>query len=126
MRRHCRVCDDWHDLDDPWPEACYGHFQLNYKRSSLSAPTIIKDGMGDVQSQLTGKWYDSKSSLRAEYKAHGVIELGNEAPKASKPVEHVKVTKEEIGRAYQKVREGYKPSIHSEAVPVTGSGVEWH
>lgn len=126
MKRHCRVCDDWHDLDADWPSECYGHFQLNYKRSSLSAPTIIKDGIDAVQSQLTGKWYESKSSLRHEYKAHGVIEVGSDAPKAPKPVEHVKVTQEDIGRALQKVRDGYKPSIHSEATTAGKSGFEWH
>ena len=79
-----------------------------------------------VQSQLTGQWYESKSSLRSEYKAHGVVELGNEAPKAPAPIQSPKITKDEVGRAMQMVKEGYKPSIHSEAVAFTGSGLEWH
>ena len=125
-QRSCRACGGWHDIDETWPEACYGHFRINHNRSDLSAPTIIKDGIDAVQSQLTGKWYESKSSLRTEYKAHNVIELGNEAPKATPEVSNIKVTKDEIGRAYQKVREGYKPSIHSEAAPVSGNGLEWY
>lgn len=87
---------------------------------------LIKDGIDAVQSQLTGKWYESKSGLRGEYKAHGAVELGNEAPKAPAPAQGQKISKDEIGRAIQKVREGYKPSIHSEPVTVSGSGLEWH
>ena len=87
---------------------------------------LIKDGIDAVQSQLTGKWHESKSALRSEYKAHGAVELGNEAPKAPAPIQSPKISKDEIGRAIQKVREGYKPSIHSEPVKVSGSGLEWH
>jgi hypothetical protein len=125
-QRSCRACGSWHDLDEPWPAECAGHFQLNYKRSSLAAPMLIKDGMDAVQSQLTGQWYESKSSLRKEYKAHNVIEIGSDAPKAPKPVESVKVTTEEIGRALQKVKQGYKPSIHSEPTTAGHSGFEFH
>ena len=88
-QRSCRACGGWHDVDEPWPEACYGHFRINHNRSDLSAPTIIKDGIDAVQSQLTGKWYESKSSLRTEYKAHNVIELGNEAYLAPEKVHHL-------------------------------------
>ena len=109
-----------------WPHNCIGHFQLNYKRSRLSAPMIIKDGIDAVQSQLTGKFYESKSSLRSEYKAHGVVELGNEAPKAPAPVQSPKITKDEVGRAMQMVKEGYKPSVHSEHTTAGQSGFEWH
>ena len=125
-KRHCRVCDDWHDLDDPWPHNCIGHFGVNYNRSSLASPMVIKDGIDAIQSQLTGKWYDSKSSLRSEYKVHGMIEIGNEAPKAQKLAEHVRVTADDIGRAYQKVASGYKPSVPTEAVSVGSTGSEWH
>jgi len=47
-------------------------------RSSLPAPMIIGDTMDPVQSQVTGRFYTSKSALRAEYRRHGVVEVGND------------------------------------------------
>ncbi len=40
---------------------------------------IIMDTMQPVQSQLDGKFYDSKAALRATYKAAGVVEVGNDS-----------------------------------------------
>jgi hypothetical protein len=34
--------------------------------------------MDAVQSQVSGTWYESKSALRAEYRATGHIEKGND------------------------------------------------
>jgi hypothetical protein len=48
------------------------------KRSHLPCPRIAGDSMEPVQSQLDGKLYDSKSALRATYRAAGVIEVGND------------------------------------------------
>jgi len=53
--------------------------RLNTKRSGLGAPLLIRDDMDPVQSQLDGKMYDSKSALRATYKAAGVVEVGNDS-----------------------------------------------
>lgn len=39
---------------------------------------INTDTIDPVQSQLDGKMYDSKSALRATYKAAGYLEVGNE------------------------------------------------
>lgn len=25
--RHCNSCEQWHDLSEPWPEACASHFE---------------------------------------------------------------------------------------------------
>lgn len=48
----------------------------------LAAPMVQGDGMPDapefVQSMASGKWYDSKSKLRREYKDLGMIEVGND------------------------------------------------
>ncbi len=48
------------------------------KRSALSMPRIATDTMDPVKSMLDGKTYDSKSALRATYKAGGVEEVGND------------------------------------------------
>lgn len=70
----------------------------------------------------SGKMYDSKSAIRAEYRARGLVEIGNDRPDVKQP-ERPKITKEEIGAALQKVRDGYRPAVASEAAPtVTG----WH
>lgn len=26
--RHCNACSEWHDLAEPWPEACAGHHRI--------------------------------------------------------------------------------------------------
>lgn len=86
--RLCKVCGGWHDLDKPWPDNCLP--ERNWTRSDLAAPMIIQDTMQPVQSMLDGKMYDSKSALRQTYKAAGVVELGNEAPKKPKAPERPK------------------------------------
>jgi hypothetical protein len=48
------------------------------QRSDLPAPQVLSDQMESVQSQVTGKFYESKSALRAEYRATGHIEKGND------------------------------------------------
>ena len=54
-------------------------------RSDLAAPSVISDVMKPVQSMLDGKMYDSKSALRATYKAAGVTEVGNDSSVTGKP-----------------------------------------
>lgn len=121
--RACRVCGGWHRLEEPWPADCAGHFRSGAdNRSDFAAPMIIRDDMPAVKSMASGKMYDSKSAIRAEYKARGLVEIGNDMPDVKQP-ERPKITKEEIGAAIQKVRDGYRPAVASEAAPtVTG----WH
>lgn len=74
--RWCKVCGGWHNVD-AWPHNCLPERNMN--RSSLAAPGFIRDSMEPVQSMLDGKMYDSKSALRATYKAAGVVEVGNDS-----------------------------------------------
>jgi hypothetical protein len=46
---------------------------------TLTTPAFLRDGMDPVQSMATGKFYDSKSAIRAEYKALGLTEVGNDS-----------------------------------------------
>lgn len=55
------------------------------KRSSLPMPMLALDTMAPVQSQATGKVYDSKAALRAEYKQLGMVEVGNDPARLRKP-----------------------------------------
>jgi hypothetical protein len=75
--RHCKVCDGWHDLSEPWPHNCLP--ERNWTRSELACPHIATDTMQPVQSMLDGKFYDSKSALRRTYKQAGVTEVGNDS-----------------------------------------------
>ncbi len=45
------------------------HEQERAARSHLSAPMLIRDGMDALQSQVSGKFYDSKSALGAGIQA---------------------------------------------------------
>lgn len=47
-------------------------------RSDLPCPQVLSDHMEPVQSQATGVWHDSKAAIRAEYRATGHIEKGND------------------------------------------------
>lgn len=69
------------------------------KRSDLPMPMVISDEMPAIQSQATGKFYDSKAALRAEYRATGHIEIGNDKrPPFKKP----RVTRAEVKKTVQK------------------------
>lgn len=61
-------------------------------RSHLPCPMVIRDDMEPVQSQVTGRWHTSKSGIRAEYKRHGVVEVGND------PARHRKRGKQKVDR----------------------------
>lgn len=52
--------------DDPFNDADLSYCNRN----------IITDEMAPTRSPITGKYYTSKTALRAEYKAHGAIEVG--------------------------------------------------
>lgn len=115
MQRLCRACQDWHDLEHPWPLACVSHFRGTGPRSDLAFPMIVSDSMDAVQSMADGKFYDSKAKLRADYKARGLVEVGSDIPAAMKHAEirpeRPKLTKAEIGAAVAQVKAGYKPAL---------------
>jgi hypothetical protein len=49
-------------------------------RSTLPAPHVLTDTMPPVQSMASGRIYESKSAIRAEYKRLGLREVGNDVP----------------------------------------------
>lgn len=73
----------WHPLEKRLVEP-EDYLRPSPARSSLGAPMIVSDRMEPVQSMLDGRMYDSKSALRATYKAAGVVEVGND-PARLKP-----------------------------------------
>lgn len=56
------------------------------KRSSVSTPYVVSDTQEPLLSGADGKWYTSKSAMRASYRADGnprgieFTEIGNEKP----------------------------------------------
>jgi hypothetical protein len=70
-------------------------------RSDLPFPRIMSDTMDPVQSQLDGKLYDSKSALRATYRAAGCVEVGND-PGRLKFRERRKVNRKEVKTTLEK------------------------
>lgn len=70
-------------------------------RSDLPCPRIMSDAMEPVQSMLDGKMYDSKSALRATYRAAGCIEVGND-PARFKPRERKKVDRRAVKTTLEK------------------------
>jgi hypothetical protein len=87
-------------------------------RSHLPAPMIISDHLPDLQSQLNGQVFDSKSSLRRHYKENGVVELGNDAPTEPTAPPRPEVTKREVAVALDKVKQGYRPTVPNEPAEI--------
>lgn len=101
--RFCRICGHWHKLNR-WPAACLP--DRGEALSELAAPQIISDCMDPVQSQLDGKFYDSKSTLRRTYQQAGVVELGNDssviAPKRKKPTFDRQGVRASVAKAFSR------------------------
>jgi len=58
----------------------------------------------EVQSQVDGKMYDSKSALRRSYKANGYIEVGNEPLKPGPRIKpDRKAIRDSVGKAMSRV-----------------------
>ncbi|TPK16671.1 hypothetical protein FJ872_17875 [Mesorhizobium sp. B2-5-9] len=77
------------------------------KRSALPAPMINSDTMSEVQSMLDGKYYSSKSALRATYRAAGVEEVGND-PARLRPRKRPKVDRKAVRDCLHKATARYE------------------
>lgn len=78
-----------------------------WKRPPRKTPYIVRDYMTAAVHPATGETMDSKSQFRAITRAHGLVELGNDAPSAPPPAPTV--SKAEIAEAYAMVEQGYTP-----------------
>lgn len=79
------------------------------KRSDLPFPMVVSDHMAPVQSHADGKMYESKSAMRAAYRALGVTEIGNDPARLRprvKPKPDRKKIKAAIERAAARVERG--------------------
>lgn len=82
-------------LGEVVPRHEYAARQAAPKRSHLPSPRIVTDAMVPVQSMLDGQLYDSKSALRATYKAAGVVEIGNDSSRL-KPRQKPKIDRQSV------------------------------
>jgi len=99
-QRMCRVCGEWHDLDEPWPDACVRHFKS-------AAPYVISDNMDALKHHATGEIMTSKRAFSRATRAAGCIELGNEVMKPRDPVKLDRgQRREDIKRAIYELRNG--------------------
>lgn len=92
--------------------------QVEPARSNLPFPMIMSDVMEPVMSMLDGKMYDSKSALRATYKAAGCVEIGND-PARFKKRERKKVDRKEIKTTLEKAAARYNRGERVKRTPVT-------
>lgn len=99
--RLCRVCKDFHDLDQAWPAECYGHFGVSAE--AAAGPQIITDTIEAFRSHADGRVYTSKSRYRAELKARGCIEVGNDVAATSRPSAPPPV-RDTLRRTYEQLR----------------------
>ena len=75
-QRLCRSCRCWHELDS-WPVECMPE-TVGARSDAIPVPMFISDTMEPVKSMADGRIYDSKSAIRAGYKAGGFVEVGND------------------------------------------------
>jgi hypothetical protein len=109
--RFCRVCGNWHDLERPWPSRCLPHIES--ARSDLPFPAVMSDTMDPVQSMASGKFYTSKRAMRAEYKAMGLVEVGNDPARHKrfkKPKANEKAIRESVEKAAARFARGERAS----------------
>lgn len=81
--RYCKTCKGWHDLEQPWPEACT-RFEVS-ARSPLPFPMVIRDEMSAGIHPHDKREYTSKSGWRAANRAGGYVEVGNDPQRFNVP-----------------------------------------
>jgi hypothetical protein len=86
-------------------------------RSDLPCPMIISDIM-DPTEQVDGNFYTSKSAFRRVGRQLGLIEVGNEKPKARKKASTQesaeKARREAIGKAIGQYQAGRRVQINAQ------------
>lgn len=101
--RFCKSCRKWHDLEKPWPIAC---IKIEPDKRGPYRIHVISDTMNAVQGQHDGRIYDSKAQLRASYRAHGLIEVGND-PVRLKPYKPPTIDRKKVRAALERAKSQY-------------------
>ena len=102
--KRCKTCGGDHPLDR-WPGNCMP--ERNWLESDLPVcRQFISDnlesigGLNGVQSMADGRWHTSKAKLRADYRALGMVEMGNSKQEPfKKPKPDRKAIRDAVKRA---------------------------
>lgn len=106
--RFCRVCKDFHDLDEPWPEACYGHFANRGAAASIQVISDIQPYRAvaaDIANGNKPPIIRSRREHREFLKRNKYVEVGNEFNKPPPPRPEIQIDcpREDIRRAVREV-----------------------
>lgn len=106
MIRKCKICPEWHDVDEPWPQSCVGHFAPKH-----SGPQVIKDigaYISVAAEKKTGKpvYVGGRAQHREFLRRNGYTEVGNDSSlyKQPAPRQIDTASKIDIRRAMEQVR----------------------
>lgn len=82
---------------------------FNNSTSDFNNRNIVSDEMPPTRSPISGKYYTSKTALRAEYKAHGAEEVGTAYDNGYAPEKEAKAREDAFVRKLtNQVIERYK------------------
>ena len=74
--RHCNVCNNWHDLEEPWPSACMGHYT---RRDECNGKSLhVLGDMEPYRNIVDGAVIGGRRQHRDFLKSRGLVEVGNE------------------------------------------------
>lgn len=105
--RKCGFCGSLHWASE-WPS---GHVSRPPERSTLPTPFFRRDHMDPLWHPLDKRTYDSRSDYDAVTKANPQYEeVGDQMPTASQ-IDIDRTIKDDVGKAYQMVQQGYKPTV---------------
>lgn len=72
---------------------------------------VISDTISGTWHPGDGKYYDSKSQFRRTTRSVGAVEVGNDAQRDGRKLPELRDIREDVGRAAEMVRQGYRPAI---------------
>lgn len=101
----CASCGGVHEISH-WPHNCLPpSYDL---RSDLAAPMVVSDSLevmagslNGMQSMADGKFYTSKARYRADLRARGYVEVGND-PARLRPSKKVRADEKKIRAAVER------------------------
>lgn len=99
--RFCRACKGFHDLDEAWPAECESHFPSLSTGAGEARFYVVSDSIPAFRSMADGKMYESKSRYRADLKARGLVEMGND--KVTRSTKALPPVRQDLKRAIQEL-----------------------
>lgn len=84
-------------------------------RSAFPCPRVIRDEIAPLQSMVDGRWFDSKSAMRASYREQGYREVGNDVELTPRDNSRNVSARDDVEKAVAMFKQGYRP----DALPTT-------